>query len=61
MPTIADILTFMNMINLMLGRVEHEKTFNSLGARSISIYMQILYKPVADECSHTQWACRCVS
>ena len=38
----------MSMINLMLGRAEHEKTFNSLWVWSISIFMQILYKPFAD-------------
>ena len=28
MPTIVDILTFMSMINSVLGRVEHEKFYN---------------------------------
>ena len=27
MPTYVGILTFMSMINLILGRVEHEKSF----------------------------------
>ena len=27
MPITVDILTFMNMINFMLSRVEHEKSF----------------------------------
>ena len=31
MPIIVDILTFMSMINLMLGRAEHEKRLIALG------------------------------
>ena len=34
MPTIIGILTFMSRMNLSLSRVEHEKLFNNLGART---------------------------
>ena len=45
----------MSMINLMLGRVEHEKKFNNLW--SISIYADIVQTIYADVYSQTHCAC----
>ena len=46
MPTVVGILTFMSRKNLILSRVEHEKFFYNLGARSCN------YCPVSDKLSN---------
>ena len=49
MPTIVGILTFMSRINFLLSRVEHEKSFITLGLVTIlswpvrNIIISLLY------------------